>query len=53
MPKAEKRPIITLKSSESAYCYYTRKNKRKTPDRIELTKFDPLVRKHVPFKEKK
>ncbi|MET0947286.1 MAG: 50S ribosomal protein L33, partial [Pseudomonas sp.] len=29
------------------------KNKRTTPDKIEIKKFDPRVRKHVIYKEAK
>lgn len=52
---ASKRDKIKLKSSESAHCYYTEKNKTSTPERIELMKFDPTpnVRKRVKYKEAK
>lgn len=50
---ASKREKIKLKSSESTYFIYTVKNKTNTPDRLELKKFDPNVRKHVAFKETK
>jgi large subunit ribosomal protein L33 len=42
---------IKLKSSESPYMYYMKKNKQNTPERLELKKYDPVVRKHVVFKE--
>lgn len=42
---------VKLKSSESPYIYYTTKNKTNTPDRLELRKYDPVVKKHVTFKE--
>lgn len=44
---------IKLKSEESAHCYYSRKNKKKNPDRMELKKYDPTVRRHVKYKEAK
>lgn len=50
---ASKREKIKLKSSESHFHYHTNKNKTNTPDRISLTKYDPVVRKHVEFKETK
>lgn len=50
---AKKREKIKLKSSESAFHYYTEKNKSQTPDRIVRKKYDPVVRKHVEFKETK
>ncbi len=53
MAKAGKRLQIKMQSTESAYCYYTQKSKINTPDRIELKKYDPVLRKHVGFKEAK
>ena len=31
--------------------YYTSKNKQKQPGRLEIKKYDPVVRKHVVYKE--
>ena len=46
------RPIIKLRSTAgTGYTYVTRKNRRNTPDRLVLKKFDPSVRRHVEFKE--
>ena len=46
------RPIIKLRSTAgTGYTYVTRKNRRNTPDRLVLKKFDPIVRRHVEFKE--
>jgi large subunit ribosomal protein L33 len=42
---------VKLKSSESPHTYYVKKNKQNTPDRLELKKYDPVVRKHVMYKE--
>ncbi|MYJ46541.1 MAG: 50S ribosomal protein L33 [Acidimicrobiales bacterium] len=54
MPKSDKRPVIKLKSNEgSGYTYTTRKNKTNTRDRIELRKYDPVLRRHVIFKEER
>ncbi len=55
MAKAgEKRPIIKLRSSAgTGFMYTTRKNKTNTRERIELMKYDPVVRKHVIFKEER
>ena len=47
------RIMLKMISSESDFYYMTTKNKRKTPDKLELKKYDPNVRKHVPFREKK
>ncbi|AFG38808.1 50S ribosomal protein L33 [Spirochaeta africana] len=42
---------VRLKSTESGHCYYTTKNKRNLPDKMEFKKYDPVVRKHVLYKE--
>ena len=48
------RQIIRLISSAgTGYCYYSKKNKRNTPDKLEMKKYDPVVRKHVIYKEGK
>jgi len=53
MAKTGNRIIIKLKSTHSAYCYTTTKNKRSTPGKLVLRKYDPIVRKHVLFRESK
>lgn len=53
MAKKGGRENIKLKSTESNEYYWTVKNKRNTTDRIELKKYDSIVRKHVTFKEAK
>ena len=54
MARNDIRPIIKLKSTAgTGYTYVTRKNKRNSPDRITLKKFDPVVRKHVEFREER
>ncbi len=50
---SKKREHIKLKSSASPHMYHTHKNKTNTPGRVELMKYDPNVRKHVPYKETK
>ncbi len=48
------RTIVKLVSTaETGHVYWTNKNKRTTPDRLELRKYDPKVRKHVLYKESK
>ena len=49
--KAGNRVKIKLRSTESPYTYMTTKNKRTTPDRLQLKKYDPVIKKHVLFKE--
>jgi len=53
MAKAGNRVQVKLRSSESPHRYYTTKNKRNTTDRLEIKKYDPVVRKHVTYKEEK
>ncbi|MBL4773880.1 MAG: 50S ribosomal protein L33 [Alcanivoracaceae bacterium] len=45
--------IIELKSTESSYAYTTKKNPKYEGGKLEFKKYDPILRKHVLFKEKK
>ncbi len=46
--------LIRMKSSASGHILWTRKNKKKLATvKIELKKYDPVVRKRVKFKEAK
>ena len=54
MAKSDKRPIVKLRSTEgSRFTYVTRKNKTNTRERLELRKYDPVLRRHVIFKEER
>ena len=53
MAKPGARVTVKLRSTESEHFYSTKKNKRNTTDRLELKKYDPVVRKHVKYKEEK
>lgn len=53
MAKKDDRIKIKLRSTESSYVYHTMKSKRNTPERIQLRKYDPILRRHVIFKEHK
>ena len=54
MAKKGKREKIKLESTAgTGYFYTTTKNKKTTPGKLELKKYDPKARKHVLFKEKK
>ena len=45
---------IRLNSSAgTGHFYTTDKSKRNTPDKLEFKKYDPVVRKHVAYKESK
>jgi large subunit ribosomal protein L33 len=48
------RDKIKLESSAgTGHFYTTTKNKRTMPDKMEIVKFDPKVRRHVIYKETK
>ena len=52
--KARMRDKIRMVSSAgTGHFYTTSKNKRTTPDKLEMKKFDPVIRKHVIYKEAK
>lgn len=53
MAKKGNRVLVKLRSTESGHMYYTTKNRRTTTQRIELRKYDPIVRKHVIYRETK
>ena len=45
--------IKLVSSAGTGHFYTTDKNKRTTPDKLEFKKYDPVVRKHVVYKETK
>ena len=45
--------IIKLRSTESAHMYTTMKNRKNDPNRLELRRYDPTLRKHVAYRESK
>ena len=48
---ASKRDKIRLTSSAgTGHFYTTDKNKKTTPNKMEIKKYDPVVRKHVMYK---
>ena len=50
----DRRPIIKMRSTAgTGFTYVTKKNKIHTRDRITLMKYDPVVRRHVEFKEER
>lgn len=53
MAKPGARVTVKLRSTESGHFYSTKKNKRNTTNRLEIKKYDPVVRKHVLYKEEK
>jgi len=53
MAKAIREKIKLVSSAGTGHFYTTTKNKRNTPNKMEFTKYDPVVRKHVAYKEAK
>ena len=45
--------IKMVSSADTGFFYVTRKNPRTKTEKMELKKYDPVVRKHVVFKELK
>ncbi len=45
--------IRLTSSAGTGHFYTTDKNKKSTPHKLEFKKFDPVVRKHVLYKEGK
>lgn len=45
--------IKLVSSAGTGHYYTTTKNKRTTSGKLELKKYDPVVRKHVIYKESK
>jgi large subunit ribosomal protein L33 len=54
MARNEIRPIVKLRSTAgTGFTYVTRKNRRNDPERLTLKKYDPVVRRHVDFREER
>ncbi|TVR65976.1 MAG: 50S ribosomal protein L33 [Candidatus Competibacteraceae bacterium] len=45
--------IKLVSTAGTGHFYTTTKNKRTTPEKLEMNKYDPVVRKHVLYKEAK
>ena len=45
--------IRLVSTAGTGYFYTTDKNKKNMPEKMEIKKFDPKIRKHVVFKEAK
>ncbi|MEO5573106.1 MAG: 50S ribosomal protein L33 [Gammaproteobacteria bacterium] len=45
--------IKLVSSANTGHYYTTTKNKRTMPEKMEIKKFDPVVRQHVLYKEAK
>lgn len=45
--------IRLVSSAGTGHFYTTTKNKKNMPDKMQIKKFDPKIRKHVIYKEAK
>jgi large subunit ribosomal protein L33 len=45
--------VKMVSSADTGFFYVKKKNPRKTTDKLEMRKYDPVARKHVAFKESK
>ena len=53
MAKGGREKIKLESTAGTGHFYTTDKNKRTTPEKLEMSKFDPVARKHVAYKETK
>jgi large subunit ribosomal protein L33 len=53
MAKPVTQKIKLVSSAGTGYYYVTKKNPRTAAKKLEFRKYDPVVRKHVPFREAK
>ncbi len=45
--------IKLVSSADTGYYYVTKKNPKTLTEKMKIKKYDPVVRKHVEFKEAK
>jgi large subunit ribosomal protein L33 len=53
MAKSARDKIRLVSSAGTGHFYTTDKNKKNTPEKMEMRKYDPVARKHVMYKEAK
>ena len=53
MAKGGREKIKLESSAGTGHFYTTDKNKKTTPEKLEMIMFDPKARKHVTYKETK
>ena len=53
MAKGGREKIKLESSAGTGHFYTTDKNKKTTPEKLEMIKFDPKARKHVTYKDTK
>jgi large subunit ribosomal protein L33 len=45
--------VKLVSTADTGFYYVTKKNPRTTTEKLEFNKYDPVVKKHVAFKEAK
>jgi large subunit ribosomal protein L33 len=53
MAKGGREKIKLESSAGTGHFYTTTKNKKTMPEKMEISKYDPVARKHVSYKETK
>ena len=53
MAKSARDKIRMVSTGGTGHFYTTDKNKKNTPGKMQMKKYDPVVRKHVMYKEAK
>ena len=53
MAKAASVKIKLVSTADTGFYYVTKKNSRTQTEKLTFKKYDPVVRKHVEFKESK
>jgi len=53
MAKAATIKIKLVSSADTGFYYVTKKNSRTKTEKLSMKKYDPVVRKHVEFREAK
>ncbi|WP_028225963.1 50S ribosomal protein L33 [Paraburkholderia ferrariae] len=53
MAKGVRDKIKLESTAGTGHFYTTTKNKRNMPEKMSIKKFDPVIRKHVEYKETK
>lgn len=52
MGNSKREKIKLVSSADTGYFYTATKNKSLSTEKLEIKKYDPVVRKHIIFKEK-
>ncbi len=53
MAKKDSLKIKLVSTADTGFYYVTKKNPRNLTEKLTMRKYDPVVRKHVEFKEAK